>query len=35
MNEDKLEDVAEEASGSLVSADEPKGFPEQWPQILS
>ena len=29
MNEDKLEDVAKESSGSLVSADEPKGFPEQ------
>ena len=28
MNEDKLEDVAKEASGSLVSADESEGFPE-------
>ena len=32
MNEDELEDVAEEASGSLVSADESEGFPEQWAQ---
>ena len=29
MNEDKLEDVAKEASGSLVSADESESFPEQ------